>query len=317
VIDEALAPGNLAIIAQSGVFGNILLDGLYEKSLFVSKAVTLGNRMGVNECDVLDYLHNDPDTDLVMMYLEGAADGERLRETLERVTRDKPVLVLKSGRTDEGRAATASHTGSMSGRDELYDALFAQTGTVRAETLEELLVLARVFSTQPLPKGPRLGVVTSSGSLGALATDTAINAGLQIPPLSVETIEKMRAGAPEWMNVKNPLDLGPSGLFTKGLTAMMEEPEVDMVLAIAVIPFAVVRSFKSRGLTPKALFGEIEKVRVRAPKKPLVVCSVGASEFISEVAAVAGPQTPVLASPELSAKSLAALWNYKLCRGKM
>ena len=117
VMEESLTPGPLSIIAQSGVFGNILLDHLPQYGLFISKAVTLGNRMDVDESDVLDYLDRDPTTRVIMIYLEGTANGRRLMESLARVTQKKPVLILKSGRTEAGKRATASHTGSMSGED--------------------------------------------------------------------------------------------------------------------------------------------------------------------------------------------------------
>jgi len=311
IIEEALQPGNVGIIAQSGVFGNVLLDGLHERGLHVAKAVTLGNRMDVNECDVLDYLRHDPDTRVIMMYLEGAADGRRLIETLGRVTRDKPVLVLKSGRTGAGRAAAASHTGSMSGEDALYDAAFAQSGAIRAQSLEELLGFARVFATQPLPAGPRLGVVTSSGSLGALAADAAVSAGLELPALSAATAQKMREGAPGWMNVKNPLDVGPSGLYQKAVAAMLQDPAVDMVLAVAIIPFAVVRQFKPFGLTPKTWFGDLASIRALAPHKPFALCAVGHSEFIADMASLSGPSIPLFTSPEPAARALAALWKHQ------
>ncbi len=310
VIDEALNPGPIAIIAQSGVFGNVLLDNLCQRRMYISKAVTLGNRMDVNECEVLDYLGDDPDTKAIMMYLEGAADGALLRETLKRVTRKKPVLILKSGRTGAGRAATASHTGSLSGEDELYDAVFAQTGAVRARTLEELLEMTRVFSTQPLPGGNRLGIVTSSGSLGALATDVAVDEGLVLPELSRATVENVRRAAPKWMNVKNPLDVGPSGQYTRAFPALMEDPAIDMVIAVTIIPFAVVRTLKPTGITGKMWFGDIAEIRKRTPQKPLVVCAVGNTEFIEQMAEVSGDEVPVLTSPETAARSLAELWKY-------
>ncbi len=311
IIEEALQPGSVGIIAQSGVFGNVLLDGLHERGLGVSKAVTLGNRMDVNECDVLDYLRHDPDTRLVMMYLEGAADGRRLIASLGSITRDKPVLVLKSGKSGAGRAATASHTGSLSGEDAIYDAAFAQSGAIRAAGLEELLGFARVFATEPPPAGPRLGVVTSSGSLGALAADAAEAAGLELPPLSAATVGKMREGAPGWMNVKNPLDVGPSGLYQKALAAMFEDPAIDMVLAVAIIPFAAVRQFKPLGLTPQVWFGDLPALRALAPEKPFALCVVGHSEFIADMASLAGPMTPLFTSPEPAARALAALWKHQ------
>lgn len=314
VVDEAFIRGPVAVIAQSGVFGNILLDGLHEKGLYISKAVTLGNRMDVNECEVLDYLHRDPDTSVIMMYLEGAADGRLLRETLARVTRDKPVLVLKSGRTGAGRQATASHTGSMSGEDGLYEAVFRQSGAIRARSLDELVDMARVFSTQPLPAGNRLGVTTSSGSLGALATDAAIEAGLELPPLDPASVEKVRDVAPGWMNVRNPLDVGPSGQFLPAMTAMLEDPNIDMMLSIAVMPFAVFREFKQRGISVKDWLGSAPELRDLAPLKPVILCSIGDSGFVADLDEAIGPDVPVLTSPESAARALAELYRYGAAR---
>lgn len=311
IVDEALEPGPLAVVAQSGVFGNILLDNLHQRGLYVSKAVTLGNRMDVNECEVLDYLHKDSPTRVIVIYLEGAADGRLLMETLARVTRDKPVLVLKSGRTGAGREATASHTGSMSGEDELYEAAFAQSGAVRARSLDELIGMAQVFTTQPLPKGNRLGVLTSSGSMGALAADAAVEAGLVLPPLSRDTFEKVRSGAPGWMNVKNPLDVGPSGQLLTALEALLRDPGIDMVLSISVMPFAVFREFMELGLSVKDFLGNAAEIRKRSPEKPLVVCSIGDKGFIEDLDEAVGPGTPLLTSPEMAARSLAAIYRYK------
>ncbi len=311
VLPEALQPGSTAIIAQSGVFGNVLLDLLPFYGLFISKAATLGNRLDVNECDMLEYFHQDPTTRVIMMYLEGAADGRRLLETLTRVTCDKPVLVLKSGRTSAGRAATASHTASLSGEDQLYESLFRQTGAIRVDTLESLVEMARAFSTQPLPRGNRLGIITGSGSLGVMATDAAVNAGLAVPPLSPGTVEFMRREAPGWMNVRNPLDVGPSNQFARGLEALLRDPQMDMVLAITIIPHAVFREFKQLGLTADVWFGDIASIREKTPEKPLAICAVGNPELVEEVRKISGPQVPVFISPEPAAKALAALFRYR------
>ncbi len=311
VIDEAFKPGPVSIIAQSGMFGSGLLDFAYQRRLFFSKVVTLGNRMDVNECEVLDYLHRDPATGVIMMYLEGASDGPLLVETLARVTQDKPVLILKSGRTPIGRKATASHTGSMSGEDEIYDAAFAQGGAVRAETVDELLYMARVFSTQPLPKGGRLGIITTSGSMGVMSTDTAISLGLTMPAPSARTIEKVMEDSPEWMNVKNPLDVGPSRQFAIALDAMLEDPEIDMVLASIVIPFSFIRLIKKQGLPISDWVGDIGGIRSSKPEKPFVLCSIGNSEFLDDLSEISSDSTPVFFSPELAVKALSALWEYR------
>jgi acyl-CoA synthetase (NDP forming) len=314
IVDAAFTPGKVAVIAQSGVFGNILLDGLHQRGLFISKAVTLGNRMDVDECEVLDYLEGDPQTEVIMMYLEGAADGRRLLETLKRVTRHKPVLVLKSGRTGAGRKATASHTGTMSGEDQLYEAVFSQGGAIRADSLDELVDMARVFATQPLPKGNRLGIATSSGSLGALATDAAVAAGLELPMLSKETEERVRRIAPEWMNVRNPLDVGPSGQYLPAMAALMEDPGIDMVLSIAVIPYATFREFMALGVSVKDFLGSSSSLRELAPEKPLILCSIGDREFVEDLDEAVGPMVPVLTSPESAARALAALYRYRVMR---
>lgn len=312
ILDEALIPGNTAIIAQSGVFGNILLDKLHLQGLYISKAVTLGNRIDVDESEILDYLHQDPATKVIMMYLEGAAHGRLLTRTLSRVSRDKPVLILKSGRTGQGVAATASHTGSLSGEDAFYEGMFAQTGVIRAKSLNELVEFTRVFSTQPLPRGPNLGIVTGSGSMGALATDAAVIAGLEVPPPSMAVVNEIQKRAPGWMNIKNPLDIGPSGLFEEALSAMAQDPTYDMVLAIFTIPHAILLSLRALGVDIAQRFGEIKNLRKLAPEKPLVVCVVGHDDFVALAAELAGPaHIPILTSPEMAAEALAALWRYR------
>lgn len=314
-LDEAMIPGNTAIIAQSGVFGNILLDKLPSEGIRISKAVTLGNRIDVDETEILTYLNGDPKTEVIMIYLEGAADGRRLVETLKVVSRSKPVLVLKSGRTEQGVAATLSHTGSLAGVDAIYDGAFAQGGGIRARTLAELIAFAKVFATQPLPSGPRLGIVTGSGSMGALATDAAVRAGLVIPPVSEATLREMRGYAPSWMNIRNPLDIGPSGLFEPALAAVARDPTIDMILAIFTIPYAVLLTLKGMGVEVRQRLGELSALRTLAPDKPLVVCVVGHDEFVALVSAeAAGSNIPVLTSPEMAAEALAALWRYRRWR---
>jgi acyl-CoA synthetase (NDP forming) len=310
VIDEALTPGPISIIAQSGVFGNILLDHLPQCGLSISKAVTLGNRVDVDESDMLDYFESDPKTRVILVYLEGTANGRRLMGSLARVTKKKPVLILKSGRTEAGKRATASHTGSLSGEDRIYRAAFAQTGAIRAESLFQLIDLARVFTTQPFARGNRLGIITTSGSLGALSADVAASRGLTIPPLSSSLVNKAREISPDWMNVKNPLDVGPSGIYGNLLPMLLADQEIDMVLAIMVIPWAAVRNFKAAGFRVQDWFGDIASIRERYPDKPLVGVVIGHPEYLEDMVRLCGPSIPVFTSPEAATQALAALWSY-------
>ncbi len=316
LIEESLTPGPLSIIAQSGVFGNILLDHLPQYGLSISKAVTLGNRLDVDESDVLDYLDCDPMTRVIMIYLEGAPNGRRLMRSLAQVTQRKPVLILKSGRTEAGKRATASHTGILSGEDSIYRAAFAQTGAIRAESLSQLIDLARVFTTQPLLKGNRLGIITTSGSLGALATDVAVLNGLTVPPLSSSMVKQAREISPNWMNVKNPLDTGPSWVYGKLLPMLLADPGIDMVLAIMVIPYVAVRHLKSVGMMTRDWFGDIASIREQHPDKPLLGVVVGHPEFVDEMTSLCGRSMPIFTSPELAAQALATLWSYSKTRKK-
>ncbi len=314
VMPEALNPGSLAVIAQSGVFGHNLLDRFNEKGLFISKAVTLGNRMDVNESEMLDYFKRDSATEVIAMYLEGAADGRLLVKTLKSVSQEKPVLVLKSGRTSVGRAATASHTGSLSGEDKVYEGMFAQTGATRARRLTELVEFAQVFSTQPLPNGNRLAIVTGSGSMGALAADAAVAAGLVLPSPSKTVIKKAKEGAPAWMNVSNPLDVGPSQQFPAAFNALMEDPGIDMVLAIIAMPFAVMRYNRSEDHLINQFFGNLDGMKKHKLNKPFLICVVSHNNLVELIKKETEPEIPVFTSPEAATLALAALWRYQRFR---
>jgi acetyltransferase len=317
LIEEALTPGPVSIIAQSGVFGNILLDHLPQYGLFISKAVTLGNRMDVDESEMLDYLRQDRLTRVIMIYLEGVANGRRFIKSLAEVTRHKPVVILKSGRTQPGKQATVSHTGSLSGQDHIYEAVFAQTGAIRAKSFTQLIDLARVFSTQPFAKGNRLGIITTSGSLGALATDVAVSSGLAVPPLSPFTVNQARKISPDWMNVRNPLDLGPSQNFHRLLPILLADSGIDMVLAIMVIPYAAVRSLKSIGVAVRDIYGDIASIRKQHPEKPMVGVVIGHPGFVEDISSLCGPSIPIFNSPEPAAQALATLWRYSKTRKKI
>jgi acetate---CoA ligase (ADP-forming) subunit alpha len=311
LMPEAFSPGNVAVMAQSGVFGHNLLERFNEYGISISKAITLGNRLVINEIDALSYFHQDPETKTIIMYIEGSADGRRLRETLKTVTPDKPVIILKSGKTALGKAATASHTGSLSGEDVLYEGMFSQTGAVRAKTLDDLVTLARIFPTQPLPVGNHLGIITGSGSMGALATDFAVEQGLHLPPPSQHIIDAVKDGAPDWMNVKNPLDVGPSGQFPKAFAAMMDDPDIHMVLAVIAIPYAAYRRFAESMTIDDFFFGSQTPLKDRTFKKPFAIAVISHKNLVDLFKASVEPVIPVFTSPEKAVGAMAALWRYQ------
>ena len=310
VIEEALTPGNIGLVAQSGIFGTIMLDQFPDRGLAISRAVTLGNRLIIDESDALDYFREDESTDVVLMYIEGAADGAKLRKSLASITPVKPVIILKSGRTAEGVAATGSHTGSMAGSDDIYDGLFAQTGAIRVAGVAEMLDLATIFSQQPLPKGDRVCIITSSGSLGAVSIDRIVEEGLTPASLSEETVKGLREKAPAWMNVKNPLDVGPSEMFGKAFEAVIGYGGVDMVLFFPVIPYSVIRTFSAIGLNAESWLGPLGEMSSKYPSKPVVAGIVGHREWTEQLREVCGERVSMIDYPENAAHAIAALAKY-------
>jgi acyl-CoA synthetase (NDP forming) len=307
---EALRPGNIGVVAQSGTFGNILADWAPTQDLCFSKLVTIGNRLDVDETDCLLYLADDDRTDVIVLYLEGVKDGGRFYEAARSVSRRKPILVYKGGRSQAGRKAAASHTGSLTGEDELYEAIFRQTGVIRAASFQELFDMARVFSREPLMAGTRVCVVTVSGSLGVMTADVCTAWGLELPDLSPETVGALREIAPSWMNVKNPLDLGPSGIYDAAIKAVLADPRIDGIIAVPLIPEIVMQTYTELGVDIGAMFGDPQEWRRLAPGKPILMFTVGGASWCEHVRKVYGADISLVSSPENAARALAASCRY-------
>ena len=312
---DLLRPGNIGVIAQSGAFGNILADWAPTQDLALSKLVTIGNRLDVDETDCLTYFADDDKTDVIVLYLEGVKDGPRFYETVREVSRRKPILAYKGGRSAAGRKAIASHTGSLAGEDDLYEGLFRQAGVIRAASFQELFDMARVFSREPFMAGSRVCVVTGSGSLGVMTADACTASGLQLPDLVPETVSSLREIAPAWMNVKNPLDVGPSGIFAAAAKAALADPRIDGMISVPVLPEMVMRNRTEAGMDViRTMYGDPEEFRRIAPGKPVVIFSVGGAFWLEAIHQTYGPTLSVVSSPEIAARSLAALYRYGLFR---
>ena len=310
-IPEAMTPGPIGVIAQSGVFGNILMDRGPDEGVFFSKVITLGNRSDVDEADLIRYLGDDEQTKVVALYLESVGNGRKFLDAVRETVPKKPVVIIKSGRTAAGKAATVSHTGSLSGEDEIYAAAFNQGGVLRAYNIEELFDLAKALAFQPLPKGNRVAVVTTSGSLGAMATDAVSDLGLPMARLAEETIRSVKEGAPPWMNVANPLDLGPSGLFARGVRALTEDPNVDAILAIFIIPWIVMQELAAAGAGQHEFFPELSEYNLEGADKPILVASPGKNEMRAILGEYFGRNVPIFRSPEGAARALAGMVKYR------
>jgi len=230
--------GNIAIIAQSGVLGNVFIDwASVGQKIGFSKVVTLGNKIDVDEIDMIEYFENDPDTKVITIYLEGVKRGDAFIEVLKKLK--KPIIILKNGRSELGSNAIKSHTGSLAGNDRIFDAIFKQYPCIfRVDNFYEMFNIAQVFATQPLPRGKNVAIITGSGSIGILACDELEKQGLILAKLGENTIQSMRAVAPDWVSLKNPVDLGPSQMITLNpvLKAIFNDNNVDSVLFLFTVP---------------------------------------------------------------------------------
>jgi acyl-CoA synthetase (NDP forming) len=270
--DQSIEGGTISIIAQSGVLGNIFIEWSSSQNIGFSKAVTLGNKVDVDEIDMLEYLETDTDTNVITVYLEGVKRGKKLLEILKKLT--KPVLILKNGRSEIGSKAIKSHTGSIAGDDKIYDAIFKQySGIYRVNNFYEMFNIAQVFATQPLPKGKNIAIITSSGSLGILACDEIERLGLKLAVLNKETAEEMSSLSPNWTSMKNPVDLGPSifSTFSNSLNAVLNDENVDALLHIFAVPQNPLETF-SIPITP--LLREMGNLSTKL-NKPVITCVFG------------------------------------------
>ncbi len=228
--------GRLSCIAQTGNFATITMKWILTGENFgVCRVAGLGNRIDVDESEVLEYLGNDKETEAILLYLEGIKNARRFVEVARRVSRLKPVVAMKSGRTPAGSRAVASHTASLTGDDTLVDSVFRQAGVVRIPGYAGMVNVAKLLSMQPLPVGNRVAVLSPSGAMGVAAADACELSGLQIARLSDRTYGKLKKIFPGFLKAGNPVDLwGAANLdyYETSLRAVLEDEGVDIVIAI-------------------------------------------------------------------------------------
>ena len=227
--------GSIAFISHSGALAVAILDWSRERPMGFSLFASLGNQADLTETDMLAAVAEDPETEVIVAYLEGVADGRRFFETLRTVTAMKPVVVLKAGRSAEAARAVTSHTGALAGSDRAFEAAVKQAGAVRVRSVEALFDLAHALERQPVPKGRRLAVVTNGGGLGIVATDAARDAGLAVPSLGTDVERQLRAVLPPTASVANPVDLvgdADAARFQDALHALGGASTVDAALVL-------------------------------------------------------------------------------------
>jgi acetyl coenzyme A synthetase (ADP forming)-like protein len=229
------ASGPIAFISHSGAIAVGILDWARDRRMGFSLFASLGNQADLSETDLLQAVAADPESRVIVAYLEGVADGRRFFEALRAAVALKPVVLLKAGRSAEGARAVSSHTGALAGSDAAFDAAVSQAGAVRVRTIEELFDLARALGSQPLPRGRRLLAVTNGGGLGIVATDAARGAGLEMPPTPGRERQRLRAVLPPAASVGNPIDLvgdADAARFSRALHALRGVAGIDALLIL-------------------------------------------------------------------------------------
>jgi acetate---CoA ligase (ADP-forming) len=241
---RAFPPGSIGFSSQSGALGLALLERSTSRALGFSSFVSIGNKADLSSNDLLEYWEEDPATNVVLLYVESFGNPRHFGRIAARVARRKPILAMKSGRTQSGVRAAGSHTAALAGSDQAVDALFRQAGVIRAATAEELVDVASLLSRGSVPRGGRVGILTNAGGLGILCADACEGAGLELPVLAPETSEALAALLPKEASVDNPVDmLGSASAesYRSVLPVLQADPKVDAVIALFV-PAATIRT---------------------------------------------------------------------------
>jgi acetyl coenzyme A synthetase (ADP forming)-like protein len=306
---KGVKAGGIGFVAQTGMFAGMMFQWVFSSQHFgLSKVIGLGNKADVTDHDALDYLAQDEATRVVIMYLEGVRDGKRFLDSASRLVRKKPLVVIKGGKTEEGAKAAQSHTGSLAGRDEVFEALFKQAGAIRVSDFEELLDFGKTFAYQPLPRDNRTAVVTLSGGAGVMATDICLESGLRLARLESRTLARLREKMPSWAHPGNPFDVEPlseivtqEGAYRLGLDAVLSDPGVDLALLVMTTP-----------KTPPVNADYLFEVTRAHPEKPVAVCIIGEAGVYARLFQIMEEASvPVFVSVRRAVASLAALYRYR------
>ena len=264
-ISKTPKPGNIAFISQSGALGSAILDWAIHENIGFSNFVSIGSMIDVDFGDFIDYFGTDPKTRSILMYIEGLTDARKFMSAARHFARTKPIIVVKTGKFTESAKAAASHTGSLTGEDIIYDAAFKRAGIVRVEEIADLFNCAEVLGMQPLPRGPNLGIITNAGGPGVMATDALIAKGGKLAKLSPKTMEILNNILPHYWSRGNPIDIlgdARADRYKAVVEACLNDENIDGILIIYTaqavaepveIANSIVELVKSRGYQSKTV----------------------------------------------------------------
>jgi len=299
--------GSIAFFSQSGALCTAILDWSLDRGIGFSKFVSLGNKSDISEIDMMEYLADDPETRVILGYIEGVGEGRKFMEQAWKTVPKTPLIIAKSGGTAAGARAASSHTGTLAGSDRAFDAAFKQTGVLRAESIEDLFNYALAFAYNPIPTGSGLAVVTNAGGPGIIAADACERSTARIADLTPETVARLRERLPSSAGFYNPVDVigdARADRYAAALDAVLADPNVDGALVI---------------LTPQAMteVEETAKTLIAAKPgcdKPILASFMGGPRIRQGVAMLNEGGIPVYPYPEDGVKAFEALVRYGVAR---
>ena len=269
--------GGIGFVSQSGALGGGILNILKDLNLGFAQFISIGNQADVNAETAMQYWENEDDVKQILLYMESIQNPANFRELATRISKKKPILALKAGRSAAGASAASSHTGSLAGADKAANALLRQSGVIREYSLENLFATAKVFDNCPIPKGDLVAIITNSGGPGIMATDAVSEYGMKMAQLSEETKEKLRSFLPAAASVKNPVDMiasAPIEHYKQTLETVLADEAVNMVVVI-YLPFL--------GLKDIDVANAVMEIKAKHPEKPIVGVFMTTSEFFAKL----------------------------------
>ena len=296
--------GEIAFISQSGAIGAAVMDLAATMGVGISLFVSYGNAAVVTETDLLEYLRDDPKTKVIAMYTEGVRDGRRFLDVAKEITKSKPIILIKAGKTQAGTKAAASHTAALAGDYAVYSAAFRQAGIIEVESLTDLFDFSKAF-LQPFPTGDRVAILTNGGGIGVLTSDWVVTHGLKMSEFSDVTKQELRASMPVYINIANPMDLAgdaDSKRFKFVLDRLLLDENVD---SIVLTPL----------MQTSNLDAGIVEVVINASqqmKKPIVLVTIGGDYTENNRKIIEEGGVPTYTSPYVATKALAKLTWYAM-----
>jgi acetyltransferase len=295
--------GNVAFLTQSGALGTAIIDWSLKEKVGFSAFVSIGSMLDIGWGDLIRYLGNDPQTHSIMIYMESVGDAPAFLAAVREVAPVKPIVVIKVGRTDAAAKAAASHTGALTGSDEVLDAAFKRAGVLRVDTIEEFFSMAKVLAKQPLPRGPRLSIVTNAGGPGVLATDMLVERGGQLATLAPETLTELNKVLPAHWSHSNPIDIlgdADAARYAAAVAIAARDPGADGVLVI---------------LTPQAMTdpiatADLMRTYAHMEGKPLLTSWMGGTRAKTGRVILTEAGIPMFDYPDEAARAFANMWHY-------